>query len=209
MLIGYGGAAINPYLAFESIEDPIREGELTGIETAAAVRNYLTALGKGVMKVMSKMGISTVASYTGAQAFEAIGLDRKVVDEYLTGTPSKLGGAGLDVIAEEVKQRHRRAYPDNPTERVHRRLEVGGEYAFRREGELHLFTPETVFLLQHSTRTGRDDIFRQYSGEVDRLSREGGTLRGLFELKKGERPRFPWTRWSLSSRSAAGSTRGP
>jgi len=191
LLIGYGAAAVNPYLAFESIEDLIREGELTGIETAAAVRNYLTALGKGVMKVMSKMGISTVASYTGAQAFEAIGLDGKVVDEYLSGTPSKLGGVGLDVIAEEVRQRHRRAYPDNPTERVHRRLEVGGEYAFRREGELHLFTPETVFLLQHSTRTGREDTFRQYSDEVDRLSREGGTLRGLFELKKGERHPVP------------------
>jgi glutamate synthase (NADPH/NADH) large chain len=191
LLIGYGAAAVNPYLAFESIEDLIREGELTGIETGAAVRNYLMALGKGVMKVMSKMGISTVASYTGAQAFEAIGLDTAVVDEYLAGTPSKLGGVGLDVIAEEVRQRHRRAYPDNPTERVHRRLEVGGEYAFRREGELHLFTPETVFLLQHSTRTGREDIFRQYSDEVDRLSREGGTLRGLFEFRKGLRPRVP------------------
>ncbi|OBA90642.1 glutamate synthase subunit alpha [Mycobacteriaceae bacterium 1482268.1] len=188
MLIGFGAAAVNPYLAFESIEDLVREGELTGIETAAAVRNYLKALSKGVMKVMSKMGISTVASYTAAQAFEAIGLDRGVVDEYFSGTPSQLGGVGLDVIAEEVKQRHRRAYPENPTERVHRRLDVGGEYAFRREGELHLFTPEVVFLLQHSTRTGRYDIFRQYSEEVDRLSREGGTLRGLFELRKGMRP---------------------
>ena len=145
MLIGFGAAAVNPYLAFESIEDLVREGELTGIEAAAAVRNYLKALGKGVMKVMSKMGISTVASYTAAQAFEAIGLDRDVVDEYFTGTPNQLGGAGLDVIAEEVKQRHRRAYPENPTERVHRRLDVGGEYAFRREGELHLFTPGSRF----------------------------------------------------------------
>ena len=92
------------------------------------------------------------------------------------------------MIAEEVKQRHRRAYPENPTERVHRRLDVGGEYAFRREGELHLFTPEVVFLLQHSTRTGRYDVFQQYSEEVDRLSREGGTLRGLFELKTGATP---------------------
>ncbi|MEO3760595.1 glutamate synthase large subunit [Mycobacterium sp. B14F4] len=184
MLIGFGAAAVNPYLAFESIEDLVREGELTGIEPAAAVRNYCKALGNGVMKVMSKMGISTVASYTAAQAFEAVGIDADVVDEYFTGTPTQLGGVGLDVIAEEVKQRHRRAYPENPTERVHRRLEVGGEYAFRREGELHLFTPEVVFLLQHSTRTGRHDVFRQYSDEVDRLSREGGTLRGLFEFKK-------------------------
>ena len=191
MLIGFGAAAVNPYLAFESIEDLIREGELTGIEPATAVRNYLKALGKGVMKVMSKMGISTVASYTAAQAFEAIGLDRGVVNEYFTGTPSQLGGAGLDVLAEEVRQRHRRAYPENPTERVHRRLDVGGEYAFRREGELHLFTPEVVFLLQHSTRTGRHDVFQQYSDEVDRLSREGGTLRGLFEFKKGLRDPVP------------------
>jgi glutamate synthase (NADPH) large chain len=191
MLIGFGAAAVNPYLAFESIEDLIREGELTGIECATAVRNYLKALGKGVMKVMSKMGISTVASYTAAQAFEAIGLDCAVVDEYFTGTSSQIGGVGLDVLAEEVKQRHRRAYPDNPTERVHRRLEVGGEYAFRREGELHLFTPETVFLLQHSTRTKRYEIFKQYTDEVDRLSREGGTLRGLFEFKTGMRAPVP------------------
>ncbi|MBY0286689.1 MAG: glutamate synthase large subunit [Mycobacteriaceae bacterium] len=184
MLIGFGAAAVNPYLAFESIEDLIREGELTGIEPAAAVRNYLKALGKGVMKVMSKMGISTVASYTAAQAFEAVGIDKHVIDEYFTGTPSQLGGVGMEVLAEEVKVRHRRAYPENPTERVHRRLEVGGEYAFRREGELHLFTPEVVFLLQHSTRTGRHDIFKQYSDEVNRLSREGGTLRGLFSFKK-------------------------
>ncbi|NTY62984.1 glutamate synthase large subunit [Mycolicibacterium sphagni] len=191
LLIGYGAAAVNPYLAFESIEDLIREGELTGIDAGTAVRNFLKALGKGVMKVMSKMGISTVGSYTAAQAFEAIGLSKEVVDEYLTGTVSQLGGVGLDVLAEEVKQRHRRAYPENPTERVHRRLEVGGEYQFRREGELHLFTPETVFLLQHSTRTGRNEVFAKYSEEVNRLSREGGTLRGLFAFKKGLRPPVP------------------
>jgi glutamate synthase domain-containing protein 2/glutamate synthase domain-containing protein 1/glutamate synthase domain-containing protein 3 len=191
LLIGYGAAAVNPYLAFESVEDLIREGELTGIEASTAVRNFLKALGKGVMKVMSKMGISTVGSYTAAQAFEAIGLSKDVVDEYLTGTVSQLGGVGLDVLAEEVKQRHRRAYPENPTERVHRRLEVGGEYQFRREGELHLFTPETVFLLQHSTRTGRNEVFAKYSEEVNRLSREGGTLRGLFAFKKGLRPPIP------------------
>ena len=191
LLIGYGAAAVNPYLAFESIEDLIREGELTGIETATAVRNYLKGLGKGVMKVMSKMGISTVGSYTAAQAFEAIGLDKAVVDEYLTGTVSQLGGVGLDVLAEEVRFRHRRAYPENPTERAHRRLSVGGEYQFRRDGELHLFTPETVFLLQHSTRTGRHDVFAKYSEEVDRLSREGGALRGLFGFKTGLRPPVP------------------
>ncbi len=191
MLIGFGAAAVNPYLAFESIEDLIREGELTGIEPATAVRNYLTALGKGVMKVMSKMGISTVSSYTGAQAFEAIGLDRAVIDEYFTGTPMQLGGIGLDVLAQEVRFRHRRAYPENPTERAYRRLSVGGEYQFRRDGELHLFTPEVVFLLQHSTRTGRHDVFAKYSEEVNRLSREGGALRGLFGFKTGVRAPVP------------------
>ncbi|MCF6390583.1 glutamate synthase large subunit [Mycobacterium sp. MBM] len=191
MLIGFGAAAVNPYLAFESIEDLIREGELTGIEPATAVRNYLTALGKGVMKVMSKMGISTVSSYTGAQAFEAIGLDRAVIDEYFTGTPMQLGGVGLDVLAKEVRFRHRRAYPENPTERAYRRLSVGGEYQFRRDGELHLFTPEVVFLLQHSTRTGRRDIFARYSEEVNRLASEGGALRGLFSFKTGIRPPVP------------------
>ena len=205
MLIGFGAAAVNPYLAFESIEDLVREGELTGIEPAAAVRNYLKALGKGVTKVMSKMGISTVASYTAAQAFEAVGIDKHVIDEYFTGTPSQLGGVALDVLAEEVKVRHRRAYPENPTERVHRRLEVGGEYAFRREGELHLFTPEVVFLLQHSTRTGRRDIFKQYSDEVNRLSREGGTLRGLFGFKKQGRL-SRWRKSSLLNRLSRGST---
>ncbi len=191
MLIGFGAAAVNPYLAFESIEDLIREGELTGIEPSTAVRNYSKALGKGVMKVMSKMGISTVSSYTGAQAFEVIGLDRSVIDQYFTGTPMQLGGVGLDVLAEEVRFRHRRAYPENPTERAHRRLSVGGEYQFRRDGELHLFTPEVVFLLQHATRTGRAEVFAKYSEEVNRLSREGGTLRGLFDFKTGVRPPVP------------------
>ncbi|MDY6997151.1 MAG: glutamate synthase large subunit [Actinomycetota bacterium] len=191
MLIGFGAAAVNPYLAFESIEDLIREGELTGIETSTAVRNYTKALGKGVMKVMSKMGISTVASYTAAQVFEAVGIDKDVIDEYFTKTPTQLGGIGLDVIAEEVKFRHRRAYPENPTERAHRRLSVGGEYQFRRDGELHLFTPEVVFLLQHSTRTRQSEVFEKYSEEVNRLARQGGALRGLFELKTGVRPPVP------------------
>jgi glutamate synthase (NADPH/NADH) large chain/glutamate synthase (ferredoxin) len=186
LLIGFGAAAVNPYLAFESIEDLIREGELSDVDPATAVRNYCAALTKGVQKVMSKMGISTVSSYTGAQVFAAVGIDKQVVDEYFTGTPTRLGGVGLDTIAEEVRIRHRRAYPEQPTERMRR--EVGGHYQFRRDGELHLFTPEVVFLLQHSTRTGRYEVFRKYSDEVDRLSREGGTLRGLFTFRRGRPP---------------------
>ncbi|TQC50453.1 glutamate synthase large subunit [Rhodococcus sp. WS4] len=191
LLIGYGAAAVNPYLAMESIEDLVSEGELTGVEHTIAVRNLLTALGKGVLKVMSKMGISTVGSYTAAQVFEAIGLDRDLVHEYFKGTVSKLGGAGIDELAREVMVRHRQAYPDNPAEFAHRRLEDGGEYQFRRDGELHLFTPETVFLLQHATRTGRHEVFAKYSDEVNRLVEAGGALRGLFTFREGVRPPVP------------------
>jgi glutamate synthase (NADPH/NADH) large chain len=191
LLLGYGAAAVNPYLAFESIEDLISQGAITGIEPRVAIRNYVTALVKGVLKIMSKMGISTVGAYTAAQVFEAFGLANDVLAEYFTGTSSKLGGVGLDVIAEEAAQRHRRAHPDNPTDRVHRRLESGGEYAWRRDGELHLFTPETVFLLQHATKTRSNEVYRQYTAEVERLNREGGALRGLFKLRVGDRPSIP------------------
>ncbi|MGW9263027.1 glutamate synthase large subunit [Gordonia terrae] len=190
-LIGFGAAAVNPYLALETIEDLIAEGELTGVTRAKAIGNYLEALGKGVLKVMSKMGISTISSYTAAQAFEAVGLSSEVVREYFTRTVSRIEGVGLDELAEEVRIRHHRAFPENPTEQVYRRLEVGGEYQYRREGELHLFSPETIFLLQHATKTGRAEIFRKYSDEVDRLSREGGTLRGLFEFDLDAREPIP------------------
>jgi len=191
LLLGYGAAAVNPYLAFESIEDLIRDGNLTGIQAAQAVRNVVKALGKGVLKVMSKMGISTVGSYTMAQIFEAVGLSQELVDEYFTGTSCPLGGVGIDVLAEEVAMRHRRAYPENPTERAHRRLETGGEYQWRREGEVHLFNPETVFLLQHATRSRQFEVFERYTKTVDQLSEEAATLRGLFTLRTGVRPPVP------------------
>ncbi|GAA0634611.1 glutamate synthase large subunit [Kutzneria viridogrisea] len=190
-LLGYGAAAVNPYLAFETIEDLISQGAITGVEPATAIRRYVSALVKGVLKIMSKMGISTVGAYTAAQVFEAVGLSHEVLAEYFTGTSSKLGGAGLDVLAAEVAVRHRRAYPDNPADRAHRRLDVGGEYAYRREGELHLFTPETVFLLQHATKTRRREVYQRYTEEVERLVREGGGLRGLFSFRTGERPAIP------------------
>jgi glutamate synthase (NADPH/NADH) large chain len=191
LLIGYGAAAVNPYLAFETVEDMIRAGTLVGIEPEAAVEKYIKAAGKGVLKVMSKMGISTIASYTGAQVFEALGLSQELVDEYFTGTTSRLGGVGLDVLAEETASRHRRAYPENATERAHRTLEIGGEYQWRREGEVHLFNPQTVFALQHSTRAQKYDVFQQYTAAVDDLSARAGTLRGLFRLKEGVRPPVP------------------
>jgi glutamate synthase (NADPH/NADH) large chain len=191
LLIGYGAAAVNPYLAFETIEDLISTGALPGVDPQDAVRKYVKAAGKGVLKVMSKMGISTIASYTGAQVFEALGLSQELVDEYFTGTTSRLGGIGLEVIAAEVAARHRSAYPQNATERAHRRLEIGGEYQWRREGEVHLFNPQTVFQLQHSTRSQKYNVFQQYTAEVDRLSEKAGTLRGLFSLKEGVRPPVP------------------
>jgi glutamate synthase (NADPH) large chain len=191
VLMGFGAAAVNPYLAFESVEDLITTGALTGIAPAKAIRNYVKALGKGVLKIMSKMGISTVASYTGAQVFEAVGLDRALVDRYFTGTSSTIGGIGLAQLANEIAARHATAYPANPAERAHRRLEVGGEYQWRREGEVHLFNPETVFLLQHATRSRRYEVFTEYAKTVDGLAASGGALRGLFELRTGVREPVP------------------
>jgi glutamate synthase (NADPH) large chain len=189
LLVGYGAGAVNPYLALETVEGLAAAGRLPGVEDP--VRNLVTALGKGVLKVMSKMGISTVASYTGAQVFEALGLSQAVVADFFTGTSSRLGGVGLDVLAEEVAARHRLAHPRNRTERAHRGLEVGGEYQWRREGEVHLFNPDTVFLLQHATRARRYDVFQRYTEQVDELSRQAATLRGLFELRTGARPAVP------------------
>jgi glutamate synthase (NADPH/NADH) large chain len=184
LLIGYGAGAINPYLAFESIEDMIAEDlhGLGGMDPHKAVKNYIKASGKGVLKVMSKMGVSTVASYTGAQIFEAIGLGKDLVEEYFTGTVSRLGGIGLDEIAAEVVARHAAAHPTRPEERAHRKLELGGEYQWRREGEIHLFNPDTVFKLQHATRAKRYDIFKQYTKLVDDQSRNLATLRGMFRF---------------------------
>ena len=191
LLLGYGAGAINPYLAFETIEDRIAEGMAGITDPVKAIRNYIKACGKGVLKVMSKMGISTVQSYTGAQIFEAIGLSSELVDEYFTGTTSRLGGVGLDELAEEVRRRHRLAYPDRPEERAHRDLEVGGEYQWRREGEYHLFNPDTVFKLQHATRTRRYEIFKEYTRLIDDQSEHLATLRGLFRLRRGLRPPVP------------------
>ncbi len=183
LLIGFGAAAVNPYLALDSIDDMISEGQLEGVSPRQARRNYVKAACKGVLKVMSKMGISTVASYTGAQVFEAIGLDGALIDEYFTGTASRIGGVGLPVLAAEVATRHRAAHEPRPTERAHRELEVGGEYQWRREGEFHLFNPKTVFKLQHATRAKRYEIFKEYSAAVDDQSEKLGTLRGLLRLK--------------------------
>ncbi|OHU70072.1 glutamate synthase subunit alpha [Mycobacteroides chelonae] len=185
-LVGFGAAAVNPYMAFESIEDLIDRGMISGVERDKAIRNYIKAAGKGVLKVMSKMGISTLASYTGAQLFQAIGLSPELLNEYFTGLACPTGGIGLDEIAADVASRHHLAFLERPEEWAHRELEVGGEYQWRREGEYHLFNPDTVFKLQHSTRTGQYSVFKEYTQLVDDQSERMASLRGLLKFKSSE-----------------------
>ncbi len=191
MLLGCGAAAVNPYLAFASIEDMLDRGVIDGIDRNTALSNYVKAAGKGVLKVMSKMGISTLASYTGAQLFQAVGVSEEVLNEYFSGLTCATGGITLDDIAADVASRHTLAYLDRPDERAHRELEVGGEYQWRREGEYHLFNPETVFKLQHSTRTGQYKIFKEYTRLVDDQSERMASLRGLLKFRAGVRPPIP------------------
>jgi glutamate synthase (NADPH) large chain len=186
LLLGYGAGVVNPYLAFETLDDMIRQGLLRGVTHHQAVKHYIKALNKGILKVMSKMGISTLQSYCGAQIFEAVGLERAFVDRYFTWTASRIGGVGIEVVAEEVVRRHRRAFDDatgGPLE-----LDSGGEYQWRRDGEYHLFNPETVFKLQHATRSGQYTIFKEYTQLVDDQNRKRATLRGLLELTAAAAP---------------------
>ncbi|MTD16748.1 glutamate synthase large subunit [Nakamurella sp. YIM 132087] len=191
LLLGYGAGAVNPYLAVETAEDLAAGGLLGDVTPAKAARNLVYALGKGVLKVMSKMGISTVGSYRQAQVFAAFGIDEEVLEEYFTGTTSRTGGSDLGVLAEDIRIRHELAFVPNTSVREHRGLEVGGQYQWRREGEIHLFNPETVYLLQHSTRTKQESVFRRYTDTVDELARRGGTLRGLFGLRTDVRLPIP------------------
>ena len=191
LLIGYGASAINPYLAMETAEELVRSGMIQGLTGEKAVGNLIKGLGKGVLKIMSKMGISVVGSYAGAQAFEAVGLGQSFVDQYFTGTSTLLGGVGIDVIAAESAARHASAYPEDGVTSPHERLITGGEYQWRREGPPHLFNPETVFRLQHATRSRRYDIFREYTKLVDDQAANLMTLRGLFSIKEGVRPVVP------------------
>ena len=184
LLIGYGAGAINPYLAFETLNDMIKEGLLTDIKHKDACKNFVKAAVKGVVKVTSKMGISTIQSYRGAQIFEAIGLKQSVIDRYFTWTPSRIEGIGLDVIAQEVLIRHHHAFPDRQVNG--HTLEVGGQYQWRREGEVHLFSPQTVHKLQHAVRTANFKVFKEYSALVNDQTKKNCTLRGLFEFTPAE-----------------------
>ncbi|MBO3664235.1 glutamate synthase large subunit [Microbacterium stercoris] len=190
-LLGYGASAVNPYLAMETVENLVRTGVITDVTPEKAVKNLIYALGKGVLKIMSKMGISTVSSYAGAQVFEAVGLSEEFVEEYFTGTETKLGGIGIEEVYAENQERHDYAYPEDEAVRSHERLWTGGEYQWRRDGSPHLFSPETIFKLQHSTRTRRYDIFREYTKLVDDQATELKTLRGLFRLRTGVRRPVP------------------
>jgi glutamate synthase (NADPH) large chain len=184
LLLGYGAAAINPYVAFESLDDMIREGLLPGLDHHKAVKNYTKAVYKGVVKVMAKMGISTVQSYRGAQIFEAIGLNEEFIRKYFTKTPSQISGIGLEEVTREVLQMHRRAYPERAA--GPKLLAWGGQYQWRRDGEYHLFNPETVFRLQHATRSGKYEIFKSYTQRVNDQSQRLCTLRGLMEFRFDE-----------------------
>ena len=186
VLIGYGVGAVNPYLAFESIGDLIGKGHVPKMEHDKAIKNYIKGINKALIKIMSKMGISTVQSYRGAQIFEAIGLNKEFVDKYFTWTASRIGGIGLEEVAAEVSVRHHHAFPDRPAKRPD--LEWGGEYQWRRDGEYHLFNPETVFKLQHSTRSGQYHIFKEYTDKVDNQNEHLATLRGLFDFNFASEP---------------------
>jgi glutamate synthase domain-containing protein 2/glutamate synthase domain-containing protein 1/glutamate synthase domain-containing protein 3 len=188
LLLAYGAGVVNPYLAFETLDDMIRQRQLVGLTHDEAVLNYIHALNKGILKVMSKMGISTLQGYCGAQIFEAVGLDRAFIDQYFTWTASRIGGVGIDVVAEEVQRRHAHAFPSRSG--GVRDLDNGGEYQWRRDGEYHLFNPDTVFKLQHATRSGQYAVFKEYTRLVDDQSRRHATLRGLLEFA-AEGPSIP------------------
>src|SRR5262245_41450112 len=181
LLLGYGAGVVNPYLAFETIDDMIAHGLIAGVSREDAIEHYVKALNKGILKVMSKMGISTLASYCGAQIFEAIGLNQEFIDTFFTHTTSRVGGVAADVIAEEVRLRHERAYGRRPAGVSE--LDAGGEYQWRRDGEYHLFNPDTVFKLQHATRSGQYKIFKEYTRAVNAQHEKRATRRGLFRFK--------------------------
>jgi glutamate synthase (ferredoxin) len=183
LLLSYGAAAINPYLAFETIQNMAATGLVEGIETDVLIRNYVKAINKGIIKVISKMGISTTQGYCGAQVFEAIGLQSSLIEKYFTWTASRIEGVGLDVIAEETRRRHSSAYQQNE-----KTLETGGEYQFRVDGATHLFNPQTIHKLQHACRTGSYEIFKEYSRLVNEQALDGSLLRGAMEFVSDRAP---------------------
>lgn len=181
VLLGFGISAVNPYLVFESLQNLLDRGYIAEISHATAVKNFIKAINKGLIKIMSKMGISTIQSYRGAQIFEAVGLDKGLIDKYFTWTASRIGGVDLANIAEETKLRHNKAFSKSGMQNTD--IERGGEYQWYRDGEYHLFNPETVFKLQHATRSGQYNIFKQYTELVNTQNTNLATLRGLLTVK--------------------------
>jgi glutamate synthase domain-containing protein 2/glutamate synthase domain-containing protein 3 len=187
LLIGYGASAINPYLAIETVEDLADSGELpSSITPEIAVKNYIKAINKGLLKVFSKMGISTLQSYRGAQVFEAIGLNRELIDQYFTGTSSRIEGVGVDVLAREAIEKH--AFAMRPISENEAELAIGGNYQYRINGERHLLTPQSVMKMQHAVRQNSYSTFQEYSKIIDQQNEELCTLRGLMQLRTIPRP---------------------
>jgi glutamate synthase (NADPH/NADH) large chain len=186
LLIGYGASAVNPYLAIETLEDSAQRGRLGKVSFETALKNYKKAINKGLLKVFSKMGISTLQSYRGAQVFEAIGLNKTLIDRYFTGTASRIEGVGLDVLAREAQLKHEHAF--RPVTESETELDIGGSYQYRVNGEYHLLNPLTVSKLQHAVREKRFETFQEYTDLIDKQNRDLCTLRGLMELRTSERP---------------------
>ena len=186
LLIGYGASAVNPYLAIETLESLAQQDRLGGVSFEAALKNFKKSVNKGLLKIFSKMGISTLQSYRGAQCFEAIGLNRSLVDRYFTGTASRIEGVGLDVLAREARAKHEHAFA--PVRHSGNDLETGGEYQFRARGEYHLFNPQTVSKLQHAVRSNNAQTFEEFAALIDRQNRDLCTLRGLMDLRLAETP---------------------
>jgi glutamate synthase domain-containing protein 2/glutamate synthase domain-containing protein 1/glutamate synthase domain-containing protein 3 len=185
VLLGFGVGAVNPYLAFESLADLIGKDHVPELSHDEAVKNFIKAVNKGLTKTMAKMGISTVQSYRGAQIFEAIGLNKEFVDKYFTWTASRIGGIGLEEVTVETSLRHHNAFPERIVKKPD--LEWGGEYQWRRDGEYHLFNPDTVFKLQHATRSGQYNVFKEYTDLVNNQNEHLATLRGLFEFNSNSK----------------------
>ncbi len=186
LLIGYGCGAINPYMAYETLDDMIREGLLTGLDHKTAVKKYIKAAVKGVVKTMAKMGISTVASYRGAQIFEAVGLNSSVIDKYFTWTPSRIQGVGIETLAEEVLRQHAEAFGERDARGDV--LEAGGQYQWRKDGEFHLFNPESIHKLQAAARLNSYPLYQEFAAMINEQSQHYCTLRGLLEFKTGRKP---------------------
>src|SRR4029079_10056110 len=185
LLIGYGASAINPYLAIETIENMASDVLLPeGVTFDKALQNYIKSINKGLLKVASKMGISTLQSYRGAQVFEAIGLNKSLVDKFFTGTASRIEGVGLEVLAEEARRKH--AFAIQPLTEFDTDLAAGGNYQYRVRGEYHLYNPLTVSKLQHAVQQSNFQTFQEYTALIDKQNQQLCTLRGLMQFKKGK-----------------------